>query len=726
MLAALWLVLALPWLLGFKTIPFDAAQQFYPAVAFTVQQLHRLEPPWWNPYLFGGYPQFADPQAMTFQPTVVLPMLVSSLPSITWFGTVVLLHVLFAGLGAVRLGRSYGLGVAAQLMFALVVMYGGVAASRLQHVPMMVSYAFLPWLGWALRRLAARPAPGNALLAGVLGGLCALQMTQLTYLIALCAIGAGGAIAWRQPSQDRRLRCLAALALAAAAAALISAPQWLSTFAFLPFSNRVELPPEASIGGAISWHSLGTLVAGGLLSNAHGRYWGAGDLSQDYLYLGIVPLVVWLGWGGSPRRRALTRGLLAAALVALAYALGPHTPLYSLLFDHLPGLHLFRRPADALYLFVPVAGLLAACALQNRLDEPGWRPHWPGLAAVSLLVGFAIVYTVRQGETQSLVWFLPVVVFAGGTLLLLRPAAAAKPAALISLLALLVVDLYLHNLSGRFYGTGNVVRELFRDAGPPDAGVSEEARVLARLRAMPSSGAIPERVEMFGMNRLTNAAAVRGVSMTTGYNPLVYRPYAVFFGARPEPLASEDGRTFTDWAPSFDSAAFDLLGLRTIVSATRIRERDSVLPRILNPRAVRAHEQFMPPAPDFRATDFGRVAWVPADELRAVPCDPHAAGEVRIGRVNYAANRIDIEYRSPRSAWLVVNEIGAPGWTAEVDGRELPLLRANGLFRGVCAPAGDHALKFSFSPLRMIRAGWTHGADDPPLPAHYGNAVPMP
>lgn len=96
--SALWLVLCLPWLLGVWTIPFDAVQQFFPAVSFTVQQLLQLDLPWWNPYLHGGYPQLADPQMMTLQPTVVLPMLLAP-PPLHWFSVVILLHVLVGGRG---------------------------------------------------------------------------------------------------------------------------------------------------------------------------------------------------------------------------------------------------------------------------------------------------------------------------------------------------------------------------------------------------------------------------------------------------------------------------------------------------------------------------------------------------------------------------------------------------------------------------------------------------
>ena len=124
LLALIWLLLCLKWLRGSRTMPYDAAQQFFPAVSFVARQLRELQWPWWNPYLFGGYPQLADPQMMTFQPTLVLPMMLAP-TSLHLFGIVVMLHVMLAGFGAVRLARHYHWQPAAQLLFALVWMFAG-------------------------------------------------------------------------------------------------------------------------------------------------------------------------------------------------------------------------------------------------------------------------------------------------------------------------------------------------------------------------------------------------------------------------------------------------------------------------------------------------------------------------------------------------------------------------------------------------------------------------
>ncbi|MBJ7517729.1 MAG: hypothetical protein JHC82_16450, partial [Stenotrophomonas sp.] len=370
----LWLVLCLPWLLGVWTIPFDAVQQFFPAVSFTAQQLLQFDVPWWNPYLHGGYPQLADPQMMTLQPSVVLPMLLAP-TSLHWFTVVILLHVLVAGMGALKLAATQGLQRLPQLMFALVFLFGGVAAARLQHTPMIVSYCLLPWLWLALDQLRRHLHWRHAVLAGLVGGLCALQLTQVTYLIVLaCAVYAIAAVLM---APTRRIRLCLQLAAVGGIAAVISAPQWLSTFAWLAQTNRDGVSLEAALPGAIHWQSLVTLLSGNVFEQGRGDSWAFGDITTDYLYMGAVPLAAWLAWGGAVVRRDPRGARIALAVFVLAvlFALGGATPLFPWLFGWLPGLDLFRRPSDGLFLAVPAAAWLSAHALQSALQRDPLRPH---------------------------------------------------------------------------------------------------------------------------------------------------------------------------------------------------------------------------------------------------------------------------------------------------------------------------------------------------------------
>jgi len=45
-----------------------------------------------------------------------------------------------------------------------------------------------------------------------------------------------------------------------------------------------------------------------------------------------------------------------------------------------------------------------------------------------------------------------------------------------------------------------------------------------------------------------------------------------------------------------------------------------------------------------------------------------------------------------------------PWWTADVDGVNAPILRANVLFRAVHVPAGRHVLTFEFKPISSVIA----------------------
>src|SRR5581483_8032505 len=48
--------------------PWDAFDFFYPLLSYVHEELQQLRMPLWNPYLFGGFPIIADPEAQIFYP----------------------------------------------------------------------------------------------------------------------------------------------------------------------------------------------------------------------------------------------------------------------------------------------------------------------------------------------------------------------------------------------------------------------------------------------------------------------------------------------------------------------------------------------------------------------------------------------------------------------------------------------------------------------------------
>jgi hypothetical protein len=70
------------------------------------------------------------------------------------------------------------------------------------------------------------------------------------------------------------------------------------------------------------------------------------------------------------------------------------------------------------------------------------------------------------------------------------------------------------------------------------------------------------------------------------------------------------------------------------------------------------------------------------------------AGGCRVG----SADRQSASVTCPHSATLTRRETDLPGWSATLDGRDVRIGRADGLFQAVTIPAGRHRIEFSYAP----------------------------
>src|SRR4029079_1045684 len=64
------------------------------------------------------------------------------------------------------------------------------------------------------------------------------------------------------------------------------------------------------------------------------------------------------------------RFFAVAAGVALLYALGWYTPVFRLFYELVPGVSLYRRPADATFLIGALAAILAGYSTHRLFGEP--------------------------------------------------------------------------------------------------------------------------------------------------------------------------------------------------------------------------------------------------------------------------------------------------------------------------------------------------------------------
>ena len=87
-----------------------------------------------------------------------------------------------------------------------------------------------------------------------------------------------------------------------------------------------------------------------------------------------------------------------------------------------------------------------------------------------------------------------------------------------------------------------------------------------------------------------------------------------------------------------------------------------------------------------------------ADERFRDVLDGTALGEGSVAFVKYAPNELHYRTESRQGGVMVLSEIYYPGWTATIDGEEVPLGRVNYVLRALRVPAGSHEVVLTFRP----------------------------
>ncbi len=75
--------------------------------------------------------------------------------------------------------------------------------------------------------------------------------------------------------------------------------------------------------------------------------------------------------------------------------------------------------------------------------------------------------------------------------------------------------------------------------------------------------------------------------------------------------------------------------------------------------------------------------------------------------VSYGNTEIELEVDTNGSGFLVINDAYYPGWTAQVDGVQVPIYVANGWVRAIpIDTAGNHSVRLSYEPLLLREGLW--------------------
>jgi hypothetical protein len=81
---------------------------------------------------------------------------------------------------------------------------------------------------------------------------------------------------------------------------------------------------------------------------------------------------------------------------------------------------------------------------------------------------------------------------------------------------------------------------------------------------------------------------------------------------------------------------------------------------------------------------------------------PTAAQSAQVQILSYAPLEIVINVITPGNVLLLLTDTDYPGWMATLDGRPVPIYRANAAFKAVLIPSGEHQIVFTYEPKTFI------------------------
>jgi Bacterial membrane protein YfhO len=563
----------------------------------------------------------------------------------------------------------------------------------------------------------------------------------------------------RQLARDRtaaRLRSLAATSLTAVLlAAGLAAAQWWPSMAVLAGSSRAELPGSYRTYWSLHPASLPLALVPvlprdlPLRRDVRERLFEGREPFINSLYLGLatIPLVLAALFG--PRRR-LAAALAASTLAAGAFALGRYGPVYGLAVALLPPLGVFRYPVKAVLVATFAWALLAGLGLD------GWRASrrlGPVLAVVALVVGLG---ALRLGAQAPLMAGQFLASELGGVTLGEAGASVERALVIAGACALAAALLFLPKGE---WPAAALVLVVASDLVLAARGLNPTAP----REVMQRRPAVVDVLKADGASRVYSFDYQRPIPGKTYRRPSVRVPYL----APLLPLPPHLRQTLSSYGllPTgtlsrfglFGSYDWDLIGLspgalRDLVVFFLAQEDTPGFRRLLElgsvshvialhregledlepvaalgtPFTEEAIRVYRVPHPLPRAYAVGGVRIARGGDARATLVDPGfepraevvlAEGEPRatpagfeadVGIVSYRPDRVRLRAELRAAGFVVLTDAYSPGWTATVDGRSVPVRRANEIFRAAEVPAGRHEVEFVYRP-RAVTVGLLAG-----------------
>lgn len=677
----------------------DLRAYYYPVYEDAYSRLQAGSFPLWDARRLCGMPMLADVRLGIFHP---LHVVFAIMPIREAMAVHAYLCLSLSGIVFVLFLRSFGVGAVSALLGGLTYAFSGAAAAAMSRPPLAAALVCLPLVCWAVREYARSPRIATALFMSMsfalllLSGAVSLAVSGMLFSVTYCVflLITPGSVQTRY-----RFRAVCGLFAAIAVALCVTAVQWLPTLQWLVTLGR----PTDLLWGV---RPAGTLPAGWRDAIADLVSVNPDPLPSP-VYAGIVATII------APAALLIVRRWQEAFFFAAGMlVLGAAATMPQLTLP-------FGFPVSAIaYPAVLSVSVLAALGCDRLLGGTALvraRRSWTGtLIVLAAALALFLAGTTQARGYAALVALLVVVLIPSGAMWI-RGA-----------LGLLVCGLAWTNLVS---SSRNVFEHPYQWPERPASSTAEDIvlddELLLGGRAVAiGASTLWTRADDAGPPQIGGYLAPRTVEQAQWWEGLGGDVATGVLSAPPNPrlFGAMAGRVIVVGDRDTGGATVESQSnegyrvIRQTPDAT-IMTNELALPRAYWTGNIRwtAGVAEVLNLVERGEVDISKTALVDAEfhdvEGLAGLVEPSGlAGASPLGPAtatveDVSPEHVVVQVQTPGSGLLILSDTFAPGWHATIDGAPAPIVRVNGLFRGVPTDAGSHTIEFKYQPIAFY-VGW--------------------
>ncbi|MDZ4716427.1 MAG: hypothetical protein SH819_13265 [Cytophagales bacterium] len=451
------------------------------------------------------------------------------------------------------------------------------------------------------------------------------------------------------------------------------------------------------------------------LAQATSAYWGPQQLSAPYYAGAIFVFLFVLGIRWADRR--LMIWLVSVSVLSILLSWGDSFSSFNyFLFDHLPGYNRFRSVTFSIVMIlfaIPLLGMLGLekiCSREWSADELKKGILWPALGVIGVCALLALIGGfgdyLRPGDLQLPAWFRQALV---EDRIALLKSDAWRTFWLISLL-FVALFLFLKGWIREWMFIGGLWILIGIDVlGVASRFITDDSYQRRRdnysLEMTPAEKQVSRDTTSFRVYAEYDGHPSYFFRSTGGYSGARLGRYQELIDSclRPEfeSLVEQYGRTGRLFQP--ERRVLSMLNVKYFISGggrdeyfkndyangpawfvKKIEKVQSANEELARIRKV-----------DTRSTAVIDVSKVKLEDNLE---QPDSLATIFLRRFDLPYIKYESDSRTPGLA--VFSEIHYPkGWHAFIDGKEVPILRADYVLRALEVPAGRHVIEFRFEPL---------------------------